>query len=242
MRRIRVRTWVMACLVTVLVLAGSGFALMRLANARTFQVCGGLTSRVETSSKTVALTFDDGPNPVGTQPMLDVLAAKQVRATFFLTGRELEEHPELGRAIAAAGHEIGNHSYSHERMVFVTPGYVADEVERTDAEIRKTGYPGEITFRPPNGKKLVALPCYLSAHNRRTITWDIEPNSYPEVDRSAPAIAGHVIDRVRPGSIILLHGMYAGRERTREAIGPLIDQLRQRGYRFVPVSDLPNGR
>ena len=234
----RARRWsIAAAVVLVLVLVG-GYVLLRIANSRTFQFFGGLTARVETSEKAVALTFDDGPDPAGAQPVLDALAKRGVPATFYLIGSDLAAHPDLGRAIAAAGHEIGNHTYSHERMLLITPGYAASEIERTDALIRGTGYTGEITVRPPNGKKLFALPYYLHEHNRKTITWDVEPNSFPEIDRSAAAIADYTVKNVRPGSIVLFHPMYAGREQTREAIGPTIDRLRALGYRFVTVSQL----
>jgi peptidoglycan/xylan/chitin deacetylase (PgdA/CDA1 family) len=230
-----VATWLGLGLVALALLA---FGQFKLSNSRSFQICGGLTNRVDTQAKVVALTFDDGPHPGGTQQIVRTLAAKQVRATFYLTGSELERYPQLGREIAAAGHEIGNHSYAHERMLFVTPGRVADEVRRTDALIRQTGYRGEITFRPPYGKKLIALPCYLRMHDRTTITWDVEPNSYPDVDADASRIVKYSVEHTRPGSIILLHGMYPSRHETRKAIGPLIDALRERGYRFVTVSEL----
>ncbi|WP_433259984.1 polysaccharide deacetylase family protein [Actinosynnema sp. CS-041913] len=233
----RARRWTVVVLVVLVVVPLGGVGVSVLANARTFQLFGGLTSRVETEDKVVALTFDDGPDPAGTRPLLEVLARRQVRGTFYLTGRELAAHPDLGEAIAAAGHEIGNHSYSHERMVFVTPDRVASEVDRTDAVIRETGYAGEITFRPPNGKKLFALPRYLDEHHRKTIMWDVEPDS-ANPDADADTIVADTVDQVRPGSIVLLHGMYPGRARTREALGPVIDRLRERGYRFVTVAEL----
>ncbi len=233
----RARRWTVAGLVVLVLLPLALVGLSALVNARTFQLFGGLTSRVETTDKVVALTFDDGPDPAGTQPMLDLLKSKNVRGTFYLTGRELAEHPDLGRAIARAGHEIGNHSYSHRRLVFVSPGKIADEVERTDALIRATGYTGEITFRPPNGKKLLALPHYLDKHNRRTVMWDVEPDSGND-RASADELVRQTVDQVRPGSIVLLHGMYPGRANTRAALGPIIDRLRERGYRFATVSEL----
>jgi peptidoglycan/xylan/chitin deacetylase (PgdA/CDA1 family) len=170
--------------------------------------------------------------------LLDELARARVPATFYLIGRDIAAHPELAKAIAAAGHELGNHTYSHERMVFVSPGFVAEEVERTDKLIRDSGYPGEITFRPPNGKKLLALPRYLAEHHRRTVTWDVEPNTDPDVDASTARIVEYTVANTRPGSIILLHGMYPGRERTRQAVGPIIDRLTADGYRFVTVHQL----
>ncbi|MBP2326352.1 peptidoglycan/xylan/chitin deacetylase (PgdA/CDA1 family) [Kibdelosporangium banguiense] len=234
----RARKWTIISLVALVVLVASLFGLQALSSARTFQFFGGLTDRVDTSQKVVALTFDDGPDPAGAQQLLDALAKAQVPATFYLIGRDMAEYPDLARDLVKAGHELGNHTYSHERMVFVTPGFVAGEVERTDELIRRAGYQGEITFRPPNGKKLLALPYYLDEHNRKTIMWDVEPNSYPDVDASAERIVDFTVQRVRPGSIILLHGMYAAREQSRLAVTPIIDRLKADGYRFVTVSEL----
>ena len=104
-----------------------------------------MVSHVETEQKVVALTFDDGPT-ARTPELLATLDAADVPATFYLIGKDLAAHPEYGKQIVDAGHEIGNHSFSHRRMVFVTPGTVRDEIERTDAEIRKTGFSGDITF------------------------------------------------------------------------------------------------
>lgn len=222
--------------VSLVVVLTAAVVLWNVSSSRTFQFFGELVARVETTEKVVALTFDDGPHPAGGQYVLDTLAAEQVPATFFLMGRDLETYPDLGRKIADAGHEIGNHTYNHQRMVGVLPGTVAKEVEDTDAQIRKTGYRGEIHFRPPNGKKLFALPHYLSERHRKTIMWDVEPDSAGAP--TAQQIERETLERTRPGSIILLHPMYAGRDQTRQALKPIIAQLKQRGFRFVTVSTL----
>lgn len=221
-------------LVLVLVLLIGGYTLM---NSRTYQLAGRLVDRVDTDEKVVALTLDDGPSDRGGE-VLDILAAADIPATFYLNGRDLAARPELGRAIAAAGHEIGNHTYSHRRMVLVSPETVADEVERTDTEIRRTGYQGEITFRPPYGKKLWTLPDYLAHHGRTTVTWDVEPEGG---NSSAEEIVTATVAQVRPGSIILLHTMYESGAASRAAIGPIVERLRADGYRFVTVSELLAG-
>ncbi|WP_167455378.1 polysaccharide deacetylase family protein [Amycolatopsis kentuckyensis] len=233
-RRARNRTIALATVLAVLLTAA--ITLFEVSKSRTFQFFGTLVDRVDTTDKVVALTFDDGPDPAGTKTILDTLKSRQVPATFFLIGRDIAAHPDLAHDIAAAGHEIGNHSFSHDRMIGVTPSWVADEVEATDALIRTTGYTGEILFRPPNGKKLFALPRYLAEHDRTTITWDVAPDSEGTPD--AATVERAVVDQVRPGSIVLLHAMYASREQTRLAIGPILDRLQQRGFRFVTVSQL----
>ncbi|MDS0135591.1 MULTISPECIES: polysaccharide deacetylase family protein [unclassified Amycolatopsis] len=232
----RARKWaIVVASVLVVVLAGA-VTLFEVSKSPTFQFFGTLVDRVDTTEKVVALTFDDGPDPAGTKTILDTLHSRQVPATFFLIGRDMAAHPDLARDIAAAGHELGNHSFRHDRMIGVTPSWVADEVEATDALIRAAGYSGEILFRPPNGKKLFALPHYLSEHHRTTITWDVAPDSDGTPDTATVERA--VVDQVRLGSIVLLHAMYASREQTRRAIGPILDQLKQRGFRFVTVSQL----
>ena len=222
---------------TVIILAFVVFVILwQVSKARTFQAFGRLIHRVETSRKVVALTFDDGPTQNITPQVLELLKAKGVRATFFVTGAELEMNMDRGRDIVAAGHELGNHSYSHERMVLVSPSYVANEIEQTDRFIRDAGYQGEIYFRPPYGKKLLILPNYLSQHNRTTVTWDVEPDTNNKA--LADEIAQQAVAETRPGSIVLLHVMYSNRAESLKAVPKIIDELKSSGFEFVTVSEL----
>ncbi|QUQ70561.1 polysaccharide deacetylase family protein [Kutzneria sp. CA-103260] len=233
------RKWLIVAAVVVLVLVGSGVGLYVLMNARTFQLFGGLTYRVDTEQKVVALTFDDGPSDKA--PSIEQgLADLKAPATFFLIGSEIEKHPGVAEQLVAQGHQLANHSYTHSRMVFVGADFVAAEIERTDALIRKAGFPGDIVFRPPYSKKLYQLPRYLSDHGRKTITWDVEPDS----DSSDPAsddpkaIVRTTLDQVRPGSIILLHPWNADHDADLAALPGIVDGLRAKGYRFVTVNEL----
>jgi peptidoglycan/xylan/chitin deacetylase (PgdA/CDA1 family) len=229
----------------ILWIAGAGLAfvfgflgLRLLASARTFQLFGKVVAHVETSERRVALTFDDGPTPALVDSLRHVLSARGVHATFFVIGGALAEAPHTGRQLVAAGHELGNHSYTHRRMVLRSPGFVRSEIERTDLLIRAAGHRGAISFRPPYGDKLVVLPWYLHRTDRTTIMWDVEPDSYPQVAATADGIVRHVLDRVRPGSIIILHVWYPGRATSLAAVGPLIDSLHARGYRVGSVREL----
>lgn len=217
---------------------GSAYLLFEASRSRTFQFFGEIFPRVETNEKFIALTFDDGPVPAATDELLGVLRERGVRATFYLTGAELEQNPESGRKIAEAGHEIGNHTYSHDRMVFKTPSFIASEIERTDALIRATGFRGEITVRAPYCKKLLLFPYYLSQHQRKMITWDLEPDSYPEIAGDAGRIVDYTVGNARPGSIILLHVMYPGRRESMRSVAGIIAGLRQKGYGFKTVTEL----
>ncbi len=224
-----------ACVLLLAALAASAYYISR---SRSFQFFGGLVNHVETTQKIVALTFDDGPTEF-TPEILQTLEELDVKATFFLIGSEIEANPQWAQQIADAGQEIGNHSYSHSRMVFKRYGWIAGEIERTDELIRETGYDGEILFRPPNGKKLLLLPLYLHNHGRKTILWTLEPNSHAEANASADGIVQSVLENVQPGSMILLHPMYekAG-ETSREALPGIVEGLRAEGYTFVTVSEL----
>jgi chitin deacetylase len=150
----------------------------QLSKSRSFQLYGGLITRIETEAPLVALTLDDGPTPHGTDVTLALLDSLDVTATFFVTGQELEQHLAYGRRIVAAGHALGNHSYAHRQMVLHTPSFVRREVERTDSLIRAAGWQGAIPFRPPYGNRLFVLPRYLHQQGRPTILWDVEPESY----------------------------------------------------------------
>ncbi|MFD5175190.1 polysaccharide deacetylase family protein [Nocardia sp. NPDC058379] len=227
------RKWLIggaAAVALLLVIVAGLYVLM---NSRTYQLTGRLVDRVDTDEKLVALTFDDGPTE-RTPEILRTLAELRVPATFYLIGDNLAAHPEYGAAIAAAGHEIGNHSYSHRRMVLISGDTVRAEIERTDTEIRRTGYQGPITFRPPYGKKLWALPSYLAEHDRTTVTWDVEPDSAGGATRAA--IVDDTLAQTKPGSIVLLHVMH-GHE-SAAALPEIVSGLRARGYDFTTVSDL----
>lgn len=109
-------------------------------------------------------------------------------------------------------------------------------MDQTNRIIRAVGYSGSIVFRPPYGKKLLYLPLYLRAQRIPTVMWDIEPDSYDSIAGSTDRIVTHVLSRVKPGSIILLHAM--NRQPSLDAMDPLLTQLGQQGYRFVTVSEL----
>ncbi|ULT54671.1 polysaccharide deacetylase family protein [Neobacillus drentensis] len=206
----------------------------KLMNSRTIQLFGGLTYQVSTKQKVVALTFDDGPTK-NVEDILPLLKAYNAKATFFLIGKEIKKNPAEAKRIAAAGHQIGNHSYSHQRMIFKSPSYIKEEIEKTDQLIRQTGFQGEIDFRPPNGKKLVGLPYYLNKHDRDTITWSIEPDSYYSSSKDK---INDVEKKVKPGSIILIHPMYDKSGEELKTIKGILQSLSNKGYKFVTVNEL----
>lgn len=227
----------------VAVIAGSLAAVLvilfvgawRLHKSRSVQLFGNLVTVVATADSVVALTFDDGPSAPYTDSVLDFLRTEDASATFFVTGEALERHPYLARRILEEGHELGNHSFSHGRMVLVSTATIRREVEVTDSLIRVAGARGPIHFRPPYGKRLVGLPWYLSRTDRITVLWTLEPDTWFETPAE---MTRHVLDNARPGAIILLHVDLPSRVEERAALSMIVGGLKQQGYGFVTVSEL----
>lgn len=219
----------------LLALLVTGYTLFLFSKSLTFQFLGGLTNRIDTNQKIVALTFDDAPSS-HTEEILITLKEKQVKATFYEIGRAIEQYPAEAKAIVKAGMEVGNHSYSHQRFLFKSQPFIDSEIQKTNQLIRDTGYQGEITFRPPYGKKLFGLPLYLHSHNVKTIMWDVEPDTH--APGSEESIVNYTLENTKPGSIILLHPFCDLCTSDRAAIGKIIDGLEKKGYKFVTVSEL----
>lgn len=222
---------------TILALAVTGVVLYRLMNSRSIQLAGSLVTRVESADKVVALTFDDGPTS-RTSEVLGILDDEGVPATFFVTGAEATERPRDLVAIVEAGHQVGNHTWSHRPLIFTSDAEIAAQFERTDAAIRAAGYRGEILVRTPFGKRLLDAPLYFARTGRTNVLWDSEADSAKGVANDAGAIVETTLADVQPGSIVLMHVMYDSRESSREALPRIIRALRERGYRFVTLGEL----
>jgi peptidoglycan/xylan/chitin deacetylase (PgdA/CDA1 family) len=216
-------------------LAGATLALFQISRARCFSLVNEAICRVETNELIVALTFDDGPTPDGVALTIAALRETGAHATFFLIGDAIEGNEPLIRQLLAEGQEVGNHSYSHARMIFHLSGWYEEEVMRTDALLRAAGVPSPRLFRPPYGKKLIGLPNALARHNYRLIMWDVED---PPGATTARAYADAVLRQARPGSIILMHVMYRANRIAREALPLVLRGLRERGLRVVTVGEL----
>jgi peptidoglycan-N-acetylglucosamine deacetylase len=182
------------------------------------------------SGRVVYLTFDDGPSPEWTPRVLELLARYRARATFFVLGHNAAAYPELVRQEFAAGHGIGNHTWSHRRLTGLDDDQLAAEVSATNAAIqRTTGVPVRC-LRPPYATVDAASTARVKGLGLRLVLWDIDTNDY--LRPSAAAIARRVLGRVRSGDVILLHDGGGDRSQTVAALEPLLAALSTRGFQL----------
>jgi peptidoglycan/xylan/chitin deacetylase (PgdA/CDA1 family) len=178
----------------------------------------------------VYLTFDDGPTPAYTPPILALLARYQARATFFVIGRNAAAHPELVRQEHAAGHGVGNHTWNHRRLTDLGGGRLEAEVDATSAVIgRATGTPVRC-LRPPYATVDAAGAARARARGLRLVLWDVDSNDWRRP--GAAAIAGRVLGQVGSGDVVLLHDGGGNRTQTVAALEQVLASLSARGFRF----------
>jgi len=192
-------------------------------------------TRVRSETKSVALTFDDGPNPDATPLILDALAARGVRATFFILGRHAEQWPDLVKRVAAEGHSIGNHGYFHRKLHFKSPAYVRTDLTLGTRAIEQIAGVCPRLFRAPHGFRSPWVTPIARSLGQRTVGW-----SFGVWDSDRPGrdvIVGRILEGVRPGSILLLHDgdgydPHGDRVQTAQAVPLIVDSLLDQGYRF----------
>ncbi len=225
---------------TIALLAlGAWSAVYYLTYAVRSQVLGSTEWRGCSNKNAVALTFDDGPSP-DTENLLDVLNDENVRATFFLIGKNVEQYPETVRRIVRENHEIGNHSFSHPIYLFKTARRTRDELERTQRVIEKTTGITPKIARPPCGVRSIAYFSAARDLRLRTIQWS--DTGYDWKNFSAAQIAQNVLKTVQRDSIILLHdgdsAEKSDRRATVAAIPLILRGLKARGLRVAPLAEI----
>lgn len=180
----------------------------------------------------VALTFDDGPGR-HTARLLEVLATQDVRATFFLVGREVAAHPDLARAQAEAGHAVGNHSFTHPDLTTLGATDLADEVDRTSEAIAAATGIQPTLARPPYGATDPTVAGVLAERGLVEVLWDVDTGDWKGQD--AATTARNALSAAHDGAVILMHDTL---ETTVDAVPAIVDGLRERGFTFVTVPDL----
>lgn len=197
---------------------------------------GGATtiSRVPTAQPLVAMTFDDGPHHRLTPQLLDMLRARNIRATFYLVGRRVAMYPDLTRRIAAEGHEIGNHTWNHPRLTSLGNAALLRELDRTSAAIEGVVGHQPITMRPPYGLLSPRQRALIYAERRLpTVLWSVDPEDWRRP--GSAVVANRIVSRSHTGAVILAHDIIGA---TVRAMPAALDGLTARGYRFVTVSEL----
>ena len=186
------------------------------------------------SSPTLSLTFDDGPHPSLTPRLLDLLAERDVKATFYVIGKNVEAHPDVARRIVEEGHEISNHTWTHPALSKLSPEKVAEELSRThDAVLDVTGY--RMTgLRPPYGALNDRVrEVAFQRHGYDTVLWSVDPMDWKY--RNADRVSRELIAGAAPGAVLLCHDIHPS---TIAAIPGAVDQLLIQGYEFTTISRL----
>ena len=197
------------------------------------------TWRGPRTARRLALTFDDAPDPEWTPRVLDVLAAAAVRATFFVIGERAARAPAVVARMAADGHEVANHSWSHRNLWFCGPRATREQVRRGHDTIADLTGRAPRHFRPPWGMVNAAMFSAVRTTAERVVFWSIQP----EGQRPLPAErqVAYVVDRAHAGAIVDLHdaeGTPRAPERLLDALPGIIAGLRERHYAFGTVADL----
>jgi peptidoglycan/xylan/chitin deacetylase (PgdA/CDA1 family) len=207
--------------------------------SRTSQIFGPCVYRGPGRRKTVSLTFDDGPSE-GTAEILEYLDRENIWATFFQCGANVRRHPHVAGQVAAAGHQLGNHSYSHPTLPFKSAHFIEREFTEAQRVITEETGITPMIMRPPYGFRWVGLREVQQKLALLGVMWTVMGN---DMRWQSDRIADHVLRRVRPGGIICLHD---GRgvqpnpdvQSTLRALRVIVPVLKDNGYRFEVISDL----
>lgn len=214
----------------IIITAGSSISVSNSVNGRELPVyC------VETKEPKIALTFDAAWGNEDTGKILEVLKKHDVHVTFFMTGGWVENYPDDVKAILAAGHDLGNHSENHKNMSQLSDEEKKEELMKVHDKVRTlTGYE-MFLFRPPYGDYDNAVVNVAKDCGYYTIQWDVDSLDWKDygVDSIIKTVTEH--KHLGNGSIILCHN---GAKYTAQALDTLITKLKEKGYTFVPVSEL----
>ena len=189
---------------------------------------------VPVSEPYLAMTFDDGPHPSNTPRLLDMLKQRNIKATFFVVGTNSQEYPQILRRIAAEGHEIANHTWTHANITTLSTDALRREIrDSTDAIVKATGTAPSL-FRPPYGATTANIKAMIkSEFGFPTITWSVDPEDWKRPGVSV--VTERLVSGARPGSILLAHDIH---KPTIDAMPATLDRLLAKGFKFVTVSQL----
>lgn len=187
----------------------------------------------QTEETKIHLTFDDGPHPVGTPKILDVLKERNVRSTFFLIGNNVRQYPALTRRIVDEGHIIGNHTFHHLRMMFRSGKIQQSEIEQANEVIEQLTGTRPTFFRPPYGFFDHRTLSAAREANLRVVLWSIDPKDFKASSREN--VVRKVIVNLHPGGIVLLHDNDFTRNTLAQTVNSIIDGIEAQGYSSTPL-------
>lgn len=187
--------------------------------------------------KEIALTFDDGPRDRGMYELLAMLKRLDVKATFFVVGKFAERYADTTKDMAAAGHEIENHSYTHPKLYTLWVEKIMRETERCDEVLEALSLPRSRFMRPPGGGFNLKIFYAMRRMNVKLGLWSLNTADYtaPKTGKTPRMIAEQVIKKAKPGSVVLMH---SGVFETVGALPAIVSELRERGYEFVTMREL----
>ncbi len=207
----------------------------------TSQVYGRTFTGMRPGSRLLALTYDDGPNDPYTWRLLEVLERHGAKATFFLIGRFVQQKPEIARALVAAGHVIGNHTWDHPNLIFASSTEVRRQLQQAQRAIfDATGVEPKL-FRPPFGGRRPATLRMARAMGLQPIMWNVSCYDWKPI--SVDEIVLRAARQIRGGDVILLHdGEYhrigVDRSRSLEASDRILSRYKAEGYEFVTIPEI----
>lgn len=190
------------------------------------------------AGKVIALTFDDGPHATQTDEILAVLDRFQVKATFFPIGENIELHPEITQRVCAAGHEIGNHTYTHAIVSKLSDEALRKEIEDTAKLLQEQCGVTPVLFRPPGGDISDSAVKLVNEMGYRYVLWSWRVDTRDWAAVSVDSVVNTVLSNIGDGNIVLFHDYVVGKSPTAKALEILIPALQEQGYRFVTVSQL----
>ncbi|MFH5186541.1 polysaccharide deacetylase family protein [Paenibacillus sp. TAB 01] len=222
----------------ILLKLGMCILLLCLSTAASSRPNSEVVWNVHTDQKLIALTFDDGPNPVYTPQILDLLKAYDAKATFFVLGKRVQMYPALAIREVNEGHEIANHTFDHHYLKNVSSQKLMDEIRQTQDIIFDITEQTPHVFRPPGGFYNEALLQMTQEDKLTVVMWswyqDTKDWKRPGVDK----IVHTVLSNVHNGDIILFHDLQGDCSQTVEALKRIIPELKNQGYQFLTVTDL----
>lgn len=187
--------------------------------------------------KMIALTFDDGPEEYWTPKILDILKEKNVKATFFVIGQQVQKHPDMLRRIYAEGHVIGNHTFDHTNLTKIDAQQVDQEIEKCASTINEIVGKTPRLVRPPFGFHNEPVDNIVYSKNRIIILWSLDTEDWKGLD--AATIKGRILPKIQNGYIVLQHdGVNPKLGGSIQALPDIIDGLKTKGYTFVTVAEL----